>query len=98
MKIKVNTKELKPVIETLNSDTNYLIDKLNYLNDQVKELRTVWIGEDSDIFCNNAEDYLNHLKSVPKIYDALSRVMEEEAKTPGTEMYNLIHNFGGLTF
>ncbi len=26
------------------------------------------------------------------------KIMEEEAKTPGTEMYNLIHNFGGLTF
>jgi len=25
-------------------------------------------------------------------------VLEEQANTPGTEMYNLVHNFGGLTF
>lgn len=31
-------------------------------------------------------DYMNNL------------VMEEEAETPGTELYNIVHNFGGLSF
>lgn len=46
------------------------------------------------IILENPKSQLTH----PEYDDMATRLMAKEANTPGTELYNLVHNFGQLTF
>ena len=75
MKLVINNKELEPIIKTVNEDTSNLNNQLNNLLAQINELRKIWQGNDSEIFCNNATEYIKYLQSIPQIYNALCQTM-----------------------
>ena len=76
MKLKVNNKELVPVMNLVDEDTNDLNKQLDGLLNQIKDLRTIWMGNDSDTFCDYAEEYINFLKIIPQLYNSLNDVMK----------------------
>ncbi len=76
MKLKINNKEIIPVINLVDEDTKYLYEQLNALLNQIGELRTIWMGNDSDTFCGYAEEYIKYLQTIPEIYNSLNKVMK----------------------
>ena len=74
--MKINNKELEPIIKTVEEDSNYTSNQLNALLGQITELRNIWQGIDSETFCNYAEEYITFLTIIPQIYNSLNKVMK----------------------
>ena len=65
MQLKLKPEELNKVREIMRSDSLYLDEEINKLNEYLIELQTVWKGIDANNFYINFSGYLNKLKTVP---------------------------------
>lgn len=81
MKMIVKVNDFNASIKKIDDSNGNIIEKLNNLKKQIGELRSTWQGEDSDIFTNQAERYIEYLNSVPKILDDLSSVMKKTSES-----------------
>ena len=72
MRIRVNHGELNQVREVLFSDSQELLNEVTAIENNIEELKTVWQGEEANIFFIKINNYLNKLKSVPLTYQSIS--------------------------
>lgn len=79
-RLKVDSDQLKRTINTIEDDTDYINEQIDYLISQMEDLKNVWQGDDATSYIDNAEDYLSYIKSVPQICSDLSSVMRSANK------------------
>ena len=72
MRIRVNHGELNLVRENLYSDSQDLMNEIEKIEKNIEDLKSVWQGEEADIFFIKINNYLTKLKSVPLTYQSIS--------------------------
>lgn len=73
MVIKIKHEELKQVKDVMKKDADLLVSEIDVLISQVERLKTIWQGQDSDVFYNHMMDYTNKMKNIP---NAMTRISE----------------------
>ena len=74
MRLVVDHDELQNVLVTVDDDTKYINEQIDYLLKQIDDLKDIWTGEDAEKFYEKAEAYLRYIKAVPQVCDNLSRL------------------------
>ena len=74
MILKVNHDGLNNVSNTMKKDKDIFNAEIEKILANIKQLRTIWIGEDSNVFCNNFAEFANKMKRISKTLDVLSNV------------------------
>jgi len=65
MLLKVKHDELKNVKDVMIKDSALLDDEINILKEQIEKLRTIWQGQDANMFCDNVYNYIERMKTIP---------------------------------
>ena len=81
MKMIVKVDDFNSYIKKIDDNNGVLIEKLEDLKKEIGELKLVWQGNDSIQFTNQADNYIEYLKSVPKIINDLSEIMKRASFT-----------------
>ena len=77
MKIRVNHGELDDVKNKMMENSNALFIEINGIIKDIETLKTMWSGEDANIFYTKVDNYLQKLKSVPEAFNSLSKVINK---------------------
>lgn len=77
MRIRVNHSELNNVKDILIGNANELIDEINGMQKDIETLKTMWKGNEANIFYVKIDNYLNNLKSIPETYNSLSKFINK---------------------
>ena len=51
--IKILHDNITSFRNTLYEDKRQMVDEIDKLNANLEDLKTIWLGKDSDAFCNN---------------------------------------------
>ena len=62
--LKVDPEELAILKEGMDKDSGLYDDEIEKMLKLIEKLRSVWIGEDATIFCDNFKDYVNRMKNL----------------------------------
>lgn len=71
MILKIKHEELKNVKDVMKKDASLLNDEIDILLEQTEKLKTIWQGQDADMFCNNVYEYLKKMKPIPACLNVL---------------------------
>ena len=71
MRINVSPDELEHASDVIVNDASDLNDSFDKLLQQLEILKTIWQGQDSDMFCKHVGNALNLFKGVPNSMDKL---------------------------
>ena len=77
MLIKVKHEELKQVKDVMKKDGDLLDDEINVLLEQMEKLKTIWQGQDADVFYNHVYDYINKMKNIPNAMRHISEYINK---------------------
>ena len=77
MILKVDHRELQNVCDVMNKDSDKMKAEINNMRKNLEKLRTIWLGQDSNIFCTNVENFLKAFESVPVTLDSLAKMSSE---------------------
>ena len=72
MKIRVDHREMTNVINKLSNESNMLTTEIENIQKNIEELKTVWQGEEANIFYTRITNYLNKMEAIPATYDKMS--------------------------
>lgn len=64
MLLKVNHEELRNVKDVMKNNSNLLDEEINVMLNNLEKLRTIWQGDDSDKFYDNAFNYISRMKTI----------------------------------
>ena len=64
MLLKVNHEELKNVKDVMKENSNLLNEEITIMLNNLENLRTIWQGDDSDLFYDNAFNYISRMKTI----------------------------------
>lgn len=81
MQITVRPDDLNHVSDVMVKDASDLNASFDKLLEQLNVLKTIWQGQDADMFCKNVGNALNLFKGVPNSIDKLGVVVR---KTTGS--------------
>lgn len=65
MVLKVKHDELHDVLSIMEKDGDVYDTEIENMLDQIEKLRTIWLGQDAKIFCDNVHDYVEKMKNIP---------------------------------
>ena len=77
MILKVNHGELDNVSDVMVKDVDIYRKEIDNMEKEIERLQTIWQGEDSDIFCTNALNYIRKLKGIPESLETMSKFMNK---------------------
>lgn len=72
MILKVKHEELKKVKDVMKNDGELLDNEIAIMLEQLEKLKTIWQGQDSDVFCSNVYNYVTRMKTIPSSLRVLS--------------------------
>ena len=81
MKMIVKVDDFNSYIKKIDDNNGALTEKLEDLKKEIGELKLVWQGNDSEQFTSQADNYIEYLKSVPKIINDLNEIMKKASIT-----------------
>ena len=67
--IKILHDNITSFRNTLYEDKRQMVDEIDKLNANLEDLKTIWLGKDSDAFCNNMSNYLKKMRVIPDLLD-----------------------------
>lgn len=73
MVIKIKHEELKQVKDVMKKDADLLVGEIDILIAQIEKLKTIWQGQDANVFYNHMMDYTSKMKTIPA---AMTRISE----------------------
>lgn len=73
MEIKVNEDELDSVKNTMDKDAQDLQSSIEKIVAQLEILRGIWQGQDADKFFDNARDYFEKMKDLPRCMEHMGK-------------------------
>ncbi len=73
MEIKVQHEELNQVKTVMEKDAEDFNSDIEKLRGQVEILKTIWQGQDADLFCKNAGDFFDKMKGLPIAMRAMGK-------------------------
>lgn len=77
MILKVKHEDLDSVNKTMDSDSELLKNEITNMEEQLAKLRSIWIGKDAKIFCDNLQDYLSKMKGIPVAMNNMSSFVKK---------------------
>ncbi len=77
MILKVKHEDLNNVNKVMDSDSEILDKEIDSMAEQIEKLRTVWIGGDAKIFCDNFEHYLARMKGIPIALNNMAKFVKK---------------------
>ena len=77
MILKVNHGELENVSDVMIKDVDVCRKEINSMEQDIERLQTIWQGEDANIFCTNALNYIRKLKGIPESLETMSKFMDK---------------------
>lgn len=82
MLVKVDHRELENIKDVMKTDSDLLDEEINVMLNNLEKLRTIWQGEDSDKFYNNAFNYISRMKTITNAMGVM-----------GEFIYNMNNNY-----
>ncbi len=80
MLLKVKHEELDGVLKTMNTDGDTYDSEIDNMLKQIEKLQTIWQGQDAEIFCKNATEYITKMKNIPVALRNMSTFIEKTNK------------------
>ena len=77
MRIRVNHRELDDVKNKMIENSNELFNEIDGIIKDIEILKTMWSGNDANIFYTKIDNYLFRLKSVPETLNSFSKVINK---------------------
>lgn len=77
MILKVNPEDLDNVHTSMNNDSESLNKEILSMEEQIEKLRTIWLGKDSEEFCDNFQHYLSRMKGIPVALNNMSKFVKK---------------------
>ncbi len=77
MRIRVNHGELDDVKNKMIENSNELFNEIDGIIKDIEILKTMWSGNDANIFYTKIDNYLFRLKSVPETLNSFSKVINK---------------------
>lgn len=77
MDLKVNHSELNRVKTTMVKDAEDLDACVDKLKGQMEILRSIWQGNDADVFCANVSEYFDKMKGLPVSMRAMGKFIDK---------------------
>lgn len=77
MRIRVNHGELDDVKNKMIENSNELFNEINGIIKDIEVLKTMWSGDEANIFYTKIDNYLFRLKSVPETLNSFSKVINK---------------------
>ena len=77
MRIRVNHRELDDVKNKMIENSNELFNEIDGIIKDIEVLKTMWSGNDANIFYTKIDNYLFRLKSVPETLNSFSKVINK---------------------
>lgn len=77
MDLKVKHEDLEQVNMKMDNDSETLNSEILSMEEQIEKLRTIWIGQDAKIFCDNFQDYLSKMKGIPIALSNMSKFVKK---------------------
>ena len=81
MDFEVDTDILRVTENTLHKDADRFNEELNLWNEEIDKLKTVWSGEDADIFYTRIGEYLLKLKMVSETENVFGNLLNKSYTT-----------------
>lgn len=100
MILKVKHDELNNVKDVMVKDGELLDTEIETLLGQIDKLKTIWQGQDAEIFCNNVYEYINRMKTIPitlrtmgKFINNINNQYSENDEAFGKELETEVDNY-----
>ena len=77
MDLKVDTDELLDVMNVMKKDAGDYDKEINNILGCIETLRTIWMGQDATIYCENVSSYVRKMKGITSAMTAMSEVGEK---------------------
>ena len=76
MNIEVDTEELKYCEEKLSTSSNNLSDEIDYWENQIDQLKSIWSGTEANVFYTKMEEYLIKLRMLSETTSMFSNTVK----------------------
>lgn len=80
MIVKVKFEELNEVKNTMLKDKNSFEIEVNRLLGAMEKLKTIWTGDDADMFYKNAYPYIKRMRVISEAIETLGNFIDGSAK------------------
>ncbi len=80
MKIRVNHNELNQVVNNTFGNHEKLRNEIDAMLADINSLKSVWMGEEADMFYSRIDNYLGNMKAIDETYNTLSNFMSKANK------------------
>ena len=77
MNLKVKHNELNNVKKNLNANSEKLNTEIELWLNCIEKLRTIWQGDDANLFCDKAEGYVSRMKVISSSFDTIGNFIKE---------------------
>lgn len=77
MLLKVKHEELNGVLKTMVTDGDAYDSEIDNMLKQIEILKTIWQGDDAEIFCKNVGDYITKMKNIPIALRNMSKFIDK---------------------
>lgn len=77
MLLKVDHDELYDVTKVMNQDRDDYNKEIENMLQQIEKLKTIWQGEDADMFCYKAHEYISNMKKITNTMQKLSKFSDK---------------------
>lgn len=77
MNLKVRHNELNNVKDTIKEDAIKIDEEINYWTNSIEKLKSIWQGEDADVFYTKANTYVQRMKVIPECFRTMSEFMSD---------------------
>ncbi len=101
MILKVDHDELYDVTKTIKNDREDYRKEIENMLEQIEKLKTIWRGEDAEVFCSKAFDYIQNMKKIPNTMQQISSIGDkanagyaENDESFGKQLESEANNYG----
>ena len=101
MILKVDHDELYDVTKILKNDREDYRKEIDNMLAQIEKLKLIWHGEDAEIFCSKAFDYIQNMKKISNAMGQISAVGDkanagyaENDESFGKQLETEANNYG----
>ena len=77
MELKVKHDELHGVLGTMKKDGDSYDTEIENMLKQIDKLRLIWKGQDANVFCDKAYEYITKMKNIPIALRNMSTFVEK---------------------
>lgn len=77
MLLKVKHEELNNVTGVMVKDGEAYDTEIKNMLEQIDKLRTIWKGQDAEIFCDNVTNYITKMKNIPICLRNMSKFVND---------------------